>query len=313
MKMLFLTTILCCLVAHAPGGPAPEDSDWGQLEVPAPLSDGQAWVLDETLSDRFNDESTAKAFAEKWRLGKPDGWLGPGATHFSDDHVALDGGNLHVFASRVPEVKQGRPRQVKADFTTARTVYTGYVTSHHTLRPPAYTEARLKASATPLSSNFWLLSDDNTNEIDVVEVYGDTDWFRTHPSNNIHIFLRDDHGDIKQDLAKQGHHPLPEGVGADEDFHRYGVHWISDTQVDFYLDGEKVRTLHLPDEIEDPDGDYLHEPLRLIFDLEAHTWRKQEGIPTDEQLDDDRANRMVVDWVRTYRQAPADAAVSEPE
>lgn len=281
-------------------------TDWVSIPVPASAGVSSTWLLDSKLSDQFNyDSSTAAGadeFASRWRDSKPDGWLGPGATYFSQENYFVENGSLTIFGSRVPSHLQ-RPNFLEPAFT--RNTYTSYITSKTTLRPGTYTEVRMKGGGTPLSSNFWLLDDNNETEIDVVEIYGDTDWFRKRPATNVHFFKRNGAGG--GNFNNQDHHPRG-GTNFAQTWHRYGVHWISETNVDFYYDGQLVRNLDLPSEIVDPSGQYLNEPLRLILDLEAHSWRGEDGIPSDPELTDWSINNMQVDWVRTYQATPLQEA-----
>ncbi len=282
------------LEAHA------ETRDWDKHPVPVRLESGSKWELDATLSDEFNYDTTTPdgrgAFANIWSDHKPDNWFGPGATHFSKDNYVVNGGVLTIFASRIPTAKQ----TPSDDEGFTRNTYTSYITSKATLRPGCYTEVMMKGTATTLSSNFWMIDDKNETEIDVVEIYGDGDWFPRHPATDVHFQRRGGNGDVH----KQAHHPK-DGTKYAFDFHRYGVYWISDTQLQFFYDGQRVRTLSLPKEIVDPSGKYLDQPVRLILDLEAHAWRGTDKVPTDADLSDAKKNNMQVDWVRTYRAAAA--------
>ncbi|MBB6441864.1 family 16 glycosylhydrolase [Phycisphaera mikurensis] len=293
-RMLLLTAAATLLLgaAHAPPAAA---QDWRDIDVPRDPLPGHDWVLDWSVSDSFNySDKSDWRFTRRWREGKPDGWLGPGATFFKAGNSFLVGGKLTIFGSRVPEARRGAPRNDHGFFTD-RNTHTAYITSKKQLRPPLYTEVRMKASSTPLSSNFWLLSDDNETEIDVVEIYGDTDWFRRHPAHNAHFFKRGGNGDIN----RQGHHTTDRRW--DNQYHRYGVFWQNDRYCEIFYDGDLVRQMWLPGQIPDPTGQYLNRSMRLIFDLEAHTWRKQAGVPSDADLADWGRNNMQVDWVRTYR------------
>lgn len=274
-------------------------ADWDAHPVPASPGSGMKWTLNASMSDRFNyDTSTPRGtteFASRWLDRKPDGWLGPGATYFSQSNYFVQDGSLTVFGSRVP-AQQQIPNYLEPEFT--RNTYTSYITSRNTLGPGTYTEVFMRGGGSPLSSNFWLLDDGNATEIDVLEIYGDTDWFRRHPATNVHFFERRG-SSIVANHNRQAHHPMG-SVNYSQTWHRYGVHWVSETLVDFYYDGVLVRSLDLPNEIVDPTGQYLYRPLRLILDMEAHSWRGDNGIPTDSELNDWTINNMQVDWIRTY-------------
>jgi beta-glucanase (GH16 family) len=283
--------------------------DWKQYSVPAAPAPQGDWVLDESLSDEFNyDLSTPEGkarFDAKWNTRKPDNWFGPGATYFSQDHYVVAEGVLKIFGSRVPKDDQ----IASGDEGFTRTTYTSYITSKALLTPGCYTEVMLKGTGTTMSSNFWMIDDKNETEIDVVEVYGDGDWYPRHPATAVHFQRRGGNGDEH----KQIRHPK-DGIRYGLEFHRYGVHWIDEMHVQFYYDGEPVRAIDLPKEIVDPSGRYLNQPVRLIFDLEAHAWRGVSDIPGDADLLDKDKNNMQVDWVRTYRTtSPSRAASTAPQ
>ena len=297
---LLMIARLCIASAAASVGQALAQ-DWESYPVPASPGPGQLSALDPSLSDDFNyetgDPSGRAEFDRRWNDWKPDHWFGPGATHFSEENYVVSGGMLTIRASRIP-VEDQTPSD-DAGFT--RTVYTSYITSEAMLRPGCYTEVMMKGTGTTLSSNFWMIDDRNQTEIDVVEIYGDGDWFPRRPASAVHFQRRGGSGDV----FKQLHHPKGNIVYA-AGFHRYGVHWISETELRFYYDGEPVRTLDLTEEIPDPSGRYLDQPVRLILDLEAHAWRGTDKVPGVADLDDDSGNAMHVDWVRTYRLAEQD-------
>ncbi len=275
--------------------------DWASYPVPANPGLGMQWVLDSSLSDQFNYDSNTPTgqteFSSKWQDWKPNYFLGPGATYFSSDNWFVDNGSMTIFGSRVP-VQDQIVNTSEPSFM--RTTYTSYITSKAKLQPGSYTEVLMKGGGTPLSANFWMIDDTDTTEIDVLEIYGDTDWFRKHPSTNAIIQIRDENGNLIEKIGSQMAHPK-DNINYSQSWHRYGVNWISETDLEFYYDGELVRTLYLPNEIVDPRGLYLNEPVRLIMDLEAHSWRGAEGIPSDAELNDWNINNMQVDWIRTYQ------------
>jgi beta-agarase len=275
----------------------PSDAyDWDNYAVPANPGLGKQWAIDWDLSDEFNYNSTTPvgqaAFLGKWNDWKPDHWFGPGATYFSRDNYFVGRGLLTIFGSRVPLEDQ----IASDDAGFIRTTYASYITSKAKLRPGSYTEVMMKGGGTTLSSNFWMIDDKNETEIDVVEIYGDGNWFPRHPATNVHFQRRGGNGDVNH----QAHHPM-DGINYAATWHRYGVYWMSNTDLEFFYDGQLVRRLDLTQEIVDPSGQYLNEPVRLIIDLEAHAWRGIEAIPSDSSLNDSTINNMQVDWIRTYR------------
>lgn len=299
MRPYRLKQLIACSIAVMIAAPSLAQ-DWDAYPVPAAAPAGMHWSVDWDLSDEFNYDSATPAgeaeFFSKWRDSKPDGWRGPGATYFNQDNYFVDDGSLTIFGSSIPEhLRTTNP----TDPSFQHSVYTSYITSDKTLGPGVYTEVMMKGGGTRLSTNFWLLDDNNETEIDVVEVYGDGSWFPRHPATNVHFFTRSGGGGITGNANNQDHHPSG-NINYAATWHRYGVHWLSETEVDLYYDGQLVRNLDLPSEIVDPKGEYLDEPLRLILDLESHAWRGEGGIPTEANLANGNINNMQVQWIRTY-------------
>lgn len=287
---------------------------------------GRRWELDWDLSDSFyysNKENYN--FRSKWIDYNPTGWKGPGETLFSSANAFLYSGNLVIRATRIPREQVGASYcSVESEGSKGcscsdcrwwrRTVHTGYVSSRKLLSYPCFTEAYMKLSGTRLSSNFWLKSQET--EIDVNESYGD-EYGKKKANSNVHFFWR-------QNGVRSLNSPKSYYTGKDltKGFNRYGVHWLSRTQVEFFFNGKKVRYLNLKNELVDPTGKYLNEGMRVIFDLEAHDWRgvlysvrkmkemeryngtrdgslKKQAMARD--IDNFEVNHMEVDWVRTYR------------
>ncbi|NKB66008.1 MAG: family 16 glycosylhydrolase [Candidatus Latescibacteria bacterium] len=303
-KALFSWLVPIAVLALSPPAGA---QDWAPFAVPAQPGPDKDWVIDQALSDQFNYASDTPAgqveFYGKWNDWKPDHWFGPGATYFSTDNYSVAQGLLTIFASRIPLAEQ----IPSGDAGFTRTIYTSYITSKAKLQPGIYTEIMMKGGATQLSANFWMIDDNNETEIDVVEIYGDGDWFPRHPATNVHFQRRGGNGDVNN----QAHH-AKDAVNYSTTWHRYGVYWISPTHLEFYYDGQRVRTLDLTQEIVDPSGQYMDSPVRLIIDLEAHAWRGTEALPSDAELSDQSVNNMQVDWVRTYRSVDKKMGLNGP-
>jgi len=272
------------LAGHASASP-----DWADLSVPADAGDGREWVVDEQFSVDFNQEDKAAALGTGWVDRYINGWRGPGRGHFSSEHSRVKDGKLELVS------RWDGPDKMKL----------GVASTTAALTHPVFVEARMKVSASVLSSNFWLLSEDDVQELDVVECYGTQD-DAGNPGEagaNYHIFERDaDTNDVIEDHGHQPEHFAPDGGGAWRDgFHRFGAYWKDAWTVEFYYDGKLVRTL-TKDDINDPEGRGMDRPMRMILDLEDHSWRVKQGItPSKESLDDPETNRMWVDWVRVCR------------
>ncbi|MBB4078612.1 hypothetical protein GGR28_001225 [Lewinella aquimaris] len=264
--------------------------DWSGIPLPVAAGHTEEWQLIPEFSDSFNYRGKGKRFTKRWRDTYFKGWSGPGLTEWDAGHSAVADGHLIIRASR----KEG-----------TRRVYCGVVTSQAPISYPVFIEASIRVSNQVLSSNLWLLSEDDRRELDILEIYGgdrpDQRYYATHASNNYHIFVRDSSNRILENLSDPSHHTLAGEVPYRRDFHRFGAYWIDPWSIDIYLDGKLVRRLRLePDD--DPDGVGLDRPMYLIIDTEDHAWRSEKGIvATDEELADDEKNIMLVDWIRTYR------------
>ena len=284
-------------------GQADIKQDWQNIPLPEVVSNRGEWRLKSENSDSFNYQGKTSEFNNKWHDNHIRDWKGPGATHFSAQHSDVEEGKLVLSASPVPEGKQGSIVNY-GKFESKKTIYTGFVTAKVLINYPVFVEASLKISKLALANNFWMLSDDDRNEIDVTETYGDTPKTANHMSSNYHIFKRDpDTNDMLGDYGhKQAFHKPKDKSLMYDKYHRFGFYWHSPTQMEFYLNGELVRTLNTENDLNDPENKFMDRAMRLIFDMEDHVWRARKGIsPTTEQLTDQNLNKMYVDWIRTYK------------
>ena len=287
MKFLFLSLsfIFSFLQLNA-------QNDWDEIPVPADAGNGKEWQLQTTLSDNFNYEGKGVDFRKNWVDRYVNGWGGPGLTNFSSNHSNVTGGNLVIRASR------NNPNRV----------YCGVISSKDEVMFPIYMEANMKGSKTPLSSNFWFISEDQVNEIDVNEVYGAQSGFSNAMGTNYHIFQRNPF----KDLSNEGkHHRIEGGSEFSDDFHRVGVYWKDAFNLDFYLDGKFVRAMKINDPRNPSVG--FNQPMQMIIDIEDHKWRSDAGVvASDAELADDSKNRMYVDWVRMYKPVNKDEISNPP-
>ncbi len=276
---IFLIGIAFCTYAQ----------DWSGVPVPANAGSGKTWQLQSNYSDDFNYSGKGSQFTSNWQDSYINGWDGPGLTEFSSNHSEVSGGNLIIKAARKPGTNK---------------VFCGVISSKTTVQYPVFMEINMKVSGLVLSSNFWLLSEDDRNELDIDETYGSdrSAWFAKRMSTNYHIFERDPvTNDIIANYNDQQFFTLPDNAPLRNDFHRFGAYWKDAWNVEFYLDGVLVRTL-TQSGIEDPEGKGLDRPMRIIIDTEDHDWRSNQGIvATDEELANDNINKMFVDWVRVYK------------
>ncbi|TWT71877.1 family 16 glycosylhydrolase [Crateriforma conspicua] len=269
-------------------------ADWDVVPIPANAGPQREWVL-LPISDDFRYDAPPHnkpvEFTDRWDDWFINNWTGPGRSHWSRSHSIVTGGRLGIAAS----VRNGTDK-----------INTGVISSRKTFRYPLFVEARVKLNRLVLASNVWMLSGDSTQEIDIVEAYGsdrpDQQWTAQRIHLSHHVFVR---------KPFQDYQPTDEGswhVGKQrwsQDFHRVGVHWIDPWNLDYYVDGEKVRSVSGPDMI-DPNGftggTGLSKAMHIIINVEDQDWRSDEGItPTDDELADWDKRIYWVDWIRVYQ------------
>ena len=284
MKKLYLKCISILVICSAYQG---HSQKWNAVEIPVIPSKDYKWKLDPEHSDDFNYPSKNTEFHNKWIDNNRNGWSGPGLTQFSKEHSYLDDGILVISSGLVKKNDNKR-------------VYCGYVTSQEPIMYPVYTEINMKVSGSWLSSNYWLLSTDSVNEIDITETYGMDESKGKSMNTNYHIFERTPFKDLTPYHGKQ--HMSENNVDLKNNWHRFGVFWKSATEFTFYFDGKPVRELSKETDLVDPRGRYFDQPMQLIINMEDHPWRVKRGkTPTKKQLKDESLNKMYVDWVRTYK------------
>ena len=296
---LLLTLGSCAPAPEAPTDPPPPAArDWDDHPLP-PAPAGKRWALDSSHTTDFNYASKQDpAFNTHFRDTYHNPWTGPGLTNWETDMTSVEDGKLVIAAARRP----GTDR-----------VNCGVVTSRTPVKYPLYTEARIRVSDLELSSNFWMLSEDNEREIDVLEIYGGAaqGGYPRRMSNNFHVFFRDD-DQIHSDFADATYHALHDSARYRDDYHTFGVRWLAPDDLTFFIDGQPTEDGswaqadlydkgHTRDTL-DKTQYTMDRPLYLILDTEDHAWRSRRGIVADDaSLADSSRNRMYVDWVRTYR------------
>ncbi|MEM0995400.1 MAG: agarase, partial [Bacteroidota bacterium] len=168
--------------------------DWEGIPVPASPGAGMVWELQEAVSDDFNYDfegtSSVATIGGKWTNFYHNTWTGPKPTVWKRDHVFVEDGNMKVRSSRRP----GDFVEVNGQRMAATNL--GCATSTRRVQYPVYIEANVKIMNSVIASNVWLLSPDDTQEIDICEAYGhdtrwNNPWFnnkRIHLSH--HVFIR---------------------------------------------------------------------------------------------------------------------------
>ncbi len=241
-------------------------NDWDNIPVPANAGQGMQWELQEQTSDDFNYKFDAvnrrSNFGDgKWYNFYHNQWDGPGTTYWKNNHVSVEGGSLKLTASRWNKNSQpnpqypypGAPEAFKMGLPN-NGVSSGCVTSNSKVKFPVFVESAISVANIELASCFWLLSPDDTQEIDIIENYGGVPGFNhvTHISH--HSFIRNPFHDYQ---PRDWNSWWPNervnsnyGWGdwawnnGNRRFLRLGVNWISPKHFEYYVDGEIVRVLY---------------------------------------------------------------------
>ncbi len=283
--------------------------DWDEYPMPVASPEGKAWVLSDQ-SDDFNYQAGAndkgEEFYLRWKDSYIGNWSGPAPTIWQSDHVTVDGGYLQIDASRPEDAPMREVVSGESKLTMPAT-YTGCISSVQEFGYPLFVEARVKVANSMLASNVWMLSGDSTQEIDIVEAYGGSRGeeryfeYRMHLSH--HVFIRQPFQDYQPQDGGTWHVDNPPTLWRDS-FRRVGVYWRDPFHLEYYIDGELVRTVS-GEEIIDPrgytEGRGLNKNLKLIINREDQSWRAVRDLsPTAEELADHQGGIYLVDWVRIY-------------
>ncbi len=241
-------------------------NDWDNIPVPANAGQGMQWELQEQTSDNFNykfDAVNRRAnFGNgKWYNFYHNAWDGPGTTYWKNNHVSVEGGSLKLTASRWNKNNQPNPQYpypgardaFKMDLPN-NGVNSGCVTSNSKVKFPVFVESAISVANIELASCFWLLSPDDTQEIDIIENYGGVPGFDhvTHISH--HSFIRNPFHDYQPrdwnswwpDARVNKNYGWGDWAWNEGNrrFLRLGVNWISPKHFEYYVDGEIVRVLY---------------------------------------------------------------------
>ncbi|MFY0627069.1 MAG: Ig-like domain-containing protein [Reichenbachiella sp.] len=284
--------------------------DWDGIAVPADAGD-KFWELQEALSDDFNYEGAANdmgaTFESKWKDGFINSWSGPGNTEWTPDNSQVTGGYLQIKATR------------KSD----NYVYFQAVTSKKKLIYPVYVETRMKVMNSVMANAVWMLSENSAEEIDIVEAYGASysesadesrEWFAKRMHLSHHTFDRSVSPVLDYQPTDAGSW-YADGSLWREDFRTVGVYWRDPFHLEYYIDGELVRTVSGADMI-DPneylDGNGLSMEETLIISGAAQGWQVAGGVwPSDNELAVLEDNIFKVDWIRVYKPVEGENFVTD--
>ncbi|GAA4820833.1 carbohydrate-binding protein [Algivirga pacifica] len=224
--------------------------EWSGIPIAPDAGNGKQWELQTVPSDDFNytfNETTQRTNfgSNKWYNFYHNQWDGPGTTYWQHNHVSVDGDNLVLRSSRNPSTaKMGVPG-----------VNAGCITSNTKVKYPVFVEASVSVADIALASDVWLLSPDDTQEIDIIECYGGAgsgnEFFSQFIHLSHHSFIRNPFTDYqprdynswwaKDGVSSWGTYCWNNGS---RKYVRIGVNWISPTHFEYYIDGELVRVLY---------------------------------------------------------------------
>jgi hypothetical protein len=216
------------------------------------------------------------------------------------------------------------------------------MTSKEAYRYPVYMEAKVQLSGAFLANDVWLLSADETQEIDFLETYPSEDtalaWFdqRIHISN--HVFIRSPFQDYQ---PKDEEEVFGTWYWEEDretwrgDWVTVGVYWRDPWHLEYYVNGKWVRTMdkksysykdhtgeivehtrefNVIDKYNYTNGTGLNKPMHIIINMEQQQWHSDANrFPPREDLEDaNNKNIMWVDWIRLYK-AVEGVPITTPE
>ncbi|WP_246147090.1 LamG domain-containing protein, partial [Seonamhaeicola marinus] len=297
------------------------------IEVPANAGDGLIWEFQEDLSDDFEYEYAGEpnlaTFGNgKWTNFYHNTWNGPGPTIWRHENVTASGGNLRLLTTRVDgETKTyGASNGNRTDKATRL----GCITSTKRVKYPVFVEARVLVANAFFASDIWMLSPDDTQEIDILEAYGaqnprnEQSWFSERFHISHHVFIRNPFQDYQPKDAstwqKVDGYPY-----TSSDWVRIGVYWKSPTHLEYYINGNLIKVMDNLDTVGDKHGidplNYtsptgnaadrtgLSKEMDIIINAEVQNWNAEQGrMPTDEEIANNQEDHTLkVDWIRVFK------------
>ncbi|GAA4231116.1 hypothetical protein GCM10022291_02850 [Postechiella marina] len=242
--------------------PAFAQNSIANIPLPEHLQDGTTWIFQEEVSDDFNYKFSAQnkkanfGANKKWVNFYQSKWDGPGTTYWKYNHVAVDGNELIISASRWKGKKEAQPKALKFNKMNKPHggISAGCITSNKTVIYPVFIESKSSVANIVLASDVWLLSPDATQEIDIMECYGGKEPGNSYFAESIHIshhsFIRKPFTDYQP--RDKGAWYKKEGVSGwgeycwnngDRKYVKTAVYWKSPVHFEYYIDGELVRVL----------------------------------------------------------------------
>ncbi len=239
---------LVCMVVNA--------QDWAAIPIPADAGAGNAWIIDNDASDdfnyTFNATTTRTNFgpvsdSDKWINFFHNNYQGPGPTNWEEENVSVSGGFLRLLNDR--EFNNGVPVMKTFGNVTRPETRAACITGAKRVIYPVFVEAKVRVMNSALATDVWLLSPDDTQEIDIIECYGGpmsdnrNSFFAPSVHLSHHVFVRSPFKDYQP--ADWNSWYRKDGVtqwgGVDI---RIGIYWKSPTILEYYIDGELVRVIN---------------------------------------------------------------------
>lgn len=282
------------------------------------------WKLIDDLSDEFDypGGKSAPVFSSKWKYGFVNNYTGPLPTVWTGDQITFEtiSGSNRAVVLTAADTGSGANRRLKC----------GMITSNAKSSYPIFQEARVKISNSQLANAIWMLSGDagTTEEIDNLETYGP----RIRPNNTqcdypyyadrIHLShhtFKTENG-VRLDYQphvetwmsrkkSNGDCSRDNDVVWSEDYHYFGVKWVNNQRLDYFIDGKRVKTvsgLRVEDGI-DPDnytscGNGLTREMHMIISQAAQSWRygSTANFWNSSDIKSGSNTKMYVDWIRVY-------------
>jgi beta-glucanase (GH16 family) len=233
---------------------------------------GGNWEPIPELTDEFSGDKLDPA---KWYDHNPD-WKGRQPGFFSRNNVSVSDGKLHLTARA--EVLKDLPEGYHT-FTTA-------AVKSKSLVKYGYFEIKCRPMKSKASSAFWFYhsTKEEWTEIDVFEICGVGDKWRSKYNMNAHVFHAPG---VTQHLSNGGEWNAPFVFSGDD--HVYALEW-DERVIRWYVDGKVVHNL---------DNTHWHQSLHLNFDSE--TMPEWFGLPEKGDL----PSTFSIEYVRSWRKADA--------
>ncbi|AUS06230.1 carbohydrate-binding protein [Pseudotamlana carrageenivorans] len=254
-RLTLWALFLCILGAEA--------QDWNNVPIAPNPGANHVWQLQDNVSDDFNysfNAATTKSnFGNnKWYNFYHNAWDGPGTTYWKYNHVAVDGSDLVIHASRWDRSNEDQPISQYPNKMNKPNdgISAGCITSNQTVLYPVFVEASISVANIALASDVWLLSADDTQEIDIIECYGGADSGNAFFAKDIHLSHHSFVRNPFQDYQPRGHNSwwtrsdITTSWGdycwnnGNRKYVQIGVNWIGPKHFEYYIDGELVRVLY---------------------------------------------------------------------